>query len=159
MAMSTIESINLIYRDPNVRGGRPCIVGSDLRVLDIVISKIFAERTPDDLAQDYDLTMAEVHAALAYYYCNKDEIDSEIRDDFKRSDELARQGHCQPKTSLSSRLRPFMQDEDFRSAISEAILASNEKRSALIMALFAKMHAIELGAQEAIVEQARDSSE
>ena len=66
-AMSTIESINLIYRDPNVRGGRPCIVGTSLRVLDIVISKIFFERTPDELAQDYDLSMAEVYAALAYY--------------------------------------------------------------------------------------------
>ena len=90
--METIESINLIYRDPAVRGGRPCIVGTDLRILDIIISKIFAERTPDELAQDYDLSMAEVHAALAYYYCNKDEIDSDIRDDFKRSDELTRQG-------------------------------------------------------------------
>lgn len=90
--MSTIESINLIYRDPDVRGGRPCVVGTDLRVLDIVISKIFSERTPDELAQDYDLSMAEVHAALAYYYCNKDEIDSDILDDFKRSEEWARQG-------------------------------------------------------------------
>lgn len=90
--MSTIENINLIYRDPDVRGGRPCIVGTDLRVLDIVISKIFSERTPDELAQDYDLSMAEVHAALAYYFCNKDEIDSDIRDDFKRSEELARAG-------------------------------------------------------------------
>ena len=90
--MSTTESINLIYRNPDVRGGRPCIVGTDLRVLDIVISKIFAERTPDQLAEDYALSMAEVHAALAYYYCNKDEIDSDIREDFKRSDELTRQG-------------------------------------------------------------------
>ena len=90
--MSTIESINLIYRDPKVRGGRPCIVDTDLRVLDIVISKIFSERTPDELAQDYDLSMAEVHASLAYYYCNKDEIDSDICDDFKRSEELAQIG-------------------------------------------------------------------
>ncbi|MCE2473101.1 MAG: DUF433 domain-containing protein, partial [Anaerolineae bacterium] len=30
--MKTIESINLIYRDPDVRGGRPCIVGTGLRV-------------------------------------------------------------------------------------------------------------------------------
>ena len=92
MAMSTIESINLIYRDTNVRGGRPCIVGTDLRVLDIIISKIFSERTPDELARDYDLSMAEVHAALAYYYGNKDEIDADIREDVRRSDELAREG-------------------------------------------------------------------
>ncbi|MCY3779650.1 MAG: DUF433 domain-containing protein [Chloroflexi bacterium] len=101
--MSTIESINLIYRDPDVRGGRPCIVGTDLRVLDIVISKIFSERTPDQLAEDYALSMAEVYAALAYYHCNKAEIDEDIRDDFKRSDELARQG-------LSPIERPVYED-------------------------------------------------
>ncbi len=90
--MNTIESINLIYRDPEVRGGRPCIVGTDLRVLDIVISKIFAERTPDQLAEDYALSMAEVYAALAYYHCNKAEIDEDIREDFKRSDAIGDKG-------------------------------------------------------------------
>lgn len=114
--MRTIESINLIYRDPDVRGGRPCIVGTDLRVLDIVISKIFSERTPDELAQDYALSMAEVHGALAYYYCNKDEIDSDIRDDFKRSEELARKG-------FSGIERPVYEDvnlEGKRAAIEKA---------------------------------------
>ena len=57
--MNKVESINLIYRNPDVRGGRPCIVGTDLRVLDIIISMIFAERTPDELAEDYALSMAE----------------------------------------------------------------------------------------------------
>lgn len=90
--MSTMESINLIYRDPDVRGGRPCIVGTDLRVLDIIISKIFAERTPDQLAEDYALSMAEVYAALAYYHCNKAEIDEDIREDFKRSDAIGNSG-------------------------------------------------------------------
>lgn len=90
--MNTIESINLIYRNSNVRRGRPCIVGTDLRVLDIVISKIFAERTPDQLAEDYALSMAEVYAALAYYHCNKAEIDEDIREDFKRSDAIGNSG-------------------------------------------------------------------
>ena len=52
--MNTIESIDLIYRNPEVRGGKPCIVGTGLRVIDIVMAMIFAERTPDQLAQDYD---------------------------------------------------------------------------------------------------------
>lgn len=90
--MNKIESINLIYRNPDVRGGRPCIVGTDLRVLDIVISKIFAERTPDQLAEDYALSMAEVYAALAYYHRNKAEIDEDIREDFKRSDAIGNSG-------------------------------------------------------------------
>ncbi len=133
MAMSTIESINLIYRDPNVRGGRPCIVGTDLRVLDIVISKIFAERTPDDLAQDYDLTMAEVHAALAYYYCNKDEIDSDIRDDFKRSDELARQGLNRIKGPLYENVNLELELAAINSAsVSQAAATAREAHSEAI---------------------------
>ena len=36
--------------------------------------------------------MAEAHAALAYYYCNKAEIDKDIREDIRRSDELAKAG-------------------------------------------------------------------
>ena len=90
--MNRIESINLIYRNPEIRGGRPCIVGSDLRVLDIVISMIFSERSPEQLAQDYGLSMAEVHAALAYYHCNKAEIDEDIREDIKRSEAIGNGG-------------------------------------------------------------------
>ncbi len=128
--MNTIESINLIYRNPKIRGGRPCIVGTDLRVLDIVVSKVFAERTPDELAEDYDLSMAEVHAALAYYYCNKDEIDLDIRDDFKRSDELAQQG-------LSSVERPVYQDmnPDQVQAATASAAAYSQKAATAVKAL------------------------
>ncbi len=90
--MNTIESINLIYRDPEIRGGRPCVVGTDLRVLDIVVAMIFDERNPDQLAQDYALSMAEVHAALSYYHCNKAEIDEDIREDIKRSEAIGKGG-------------------------------------------------------------------
>ena len=105
--MNTIESINLIYRDPDVRGGRPCIVGTDLRVLDIVISKIFAERTPDQLAEDYALSMAEVYAALAYYHCNKAEIDEDIREDFKRSDAIGTAGLSRCRAPFTKTLKRF----------------------------------------------------
>ena len=115
--MNQIESINLIYRNPKVRGGRPCIVGTSLRVIDLAMAMTFAERTPDQLAQDYDLSMAEVHAALAYYYCNKDEIDEDIREDIRRSDELVNEGWEKPG-------KPFFQsvasDPD-QAAIHEAV--------------------------------------
>ena len=157
--MKTIESINLIYRDPEIRGGRPCVVGTGLRVIDIVMAMQFGDRTPDQLASDYDISLAQVHAALAYYYENKAEIDDDIREDIRIGLELAKEGWGRPERSLSSRLRHFMQDEDLRSAISEAVVASNENRPALIKALFAKMEALELGAHEGIIEQAHESSE
>ena len=90
--MDKIESIELIYRNPKIRRGMPCIVGTTLRVLDLAMAMIFAQRTVDELAADYDLPMAKVHAALAYYYCNKEEIDRGIREDIRRSEELMNEG-------------------------------------------------------------------
>lgn len=78
--MLTIESINLITTDPSVRGGRPCVAGTGLRVIDLVMASLFHQRAPGELAADYDLSLAEVHAALAYYYQHKETLDADIRD-------------------------------------------------------------------------------
>ncbi len=76
---ATILSIDLIASDPNVRGGRPCIAGTGVRVLDIAAAMIFHDQTPDDIATAYDLSLAQVYAALAYYYAHKADIDADIR--------------------------------------------------------------------------------
>lgn len=77
--MLTVESIDLITTDPAVRGGRPCIAGTGLRVIDVATASIFHQRSPGEIAADYDISLAEVHAALAYYYQHKDELDADIR--------------------------------------------------------------------------------
>ena len=77
--METVQSINLIATNPKVRSGRPCIVGTGLRVTDVVMATIFHHRTPGEIASDYEVTLAQVHAALAYYYQHKTDIDEDIR--------------------------------------------------------------------------------
>lgn len=77
--METVHSINLIVSNPNVRGGRPCIAGTGLRVIDVAMAMLFHRRTPSEIASDYDLSLAQVHAALAYYYDHKAELDDDIR--------------------------------------------------------------------------------
>ena len=52
--MRAIEKIELIYRDPTVRGGRPCIVGRGLRVMDIVMEQQYGEKDPEKIATLYD---------------------------------------------------------------------------------------------------------
>ena len=77
--MAVAQSINLIATNPEVRGGRPCIAGTGLRVTDVVMATIFHNRTPGEIASDYEITLAQVHAALAYYYQHKTDIDEDIR--------------------------------------------------------------------------------
>lgn len=75
---ATIQSINLISTNPKIRNGRPCIAGTSIEVSVIVIAKIVHGLDPDQIAADYDLSLAQVYAALAYYYENKQAIDASI---------------------------------------------------------------------------------
>lgn len=77
--MDTILSINLISSNPDVRGGRPCIAGTGVRVSDVVMVMLFHTDAPGDIAAWFGLSLAQIHAALAYYYEHKAEIDEDIR--------------------------------------------------------------------------------
>lgn len=66
---------------PGRCGGKPCIVGHRIRVQDIVL---WTEQgmTPDEIASAYpQITLADVHAALAYYFDNTEAINRDIRED------------------------------------------------------------------------------
>jgi len=78
--METTLSINLIATNPDVRGGRPHIIGTTITVADIAIAKIFHRQEPEEIADDYRLTLPQVYAALAYYYEHKAEIDASIQE-------------------------------------------------------------------------------
>lgn len=78
---ATVLMIDSIISDPNIRGGRPIIAGTGIRVSDVAALTVFQQRTPDEIAINYNLSLAQVYAALAYYYTHKPEIDEEIRSD------------------------------------------------------------------------------
>ena len=82
---TTTLAIDLIVSDPQVRGGRPVIAGTGICVSDIAAATVFHQQTPDEIALGYKLSPAQVHAALAYYYQHKAEIDDEIRQRAERS--------------------------------------------------------------------------
>ena len=71
-----------ITKTPGVCGGRACIAGHRIRVMDIVG---WHERAGYTVAQIVDMfpgiSRADVHAALAYYYDNVDEIEGDFRSD------------------------------------------------------------------------------
>src|SRR4051812_28738517 len=95
--MATVLHIDDIVSDPNIRGGRPIIAGTTLRVSDIATWHIWDKQTPEELAVNFRLRMDQVHAALSYYYAHQPEIDEEIRSNAAESEkylkELRQQGH------------------------------------------------------------------
>jgi uncharacterized protein (DUF433 family) len=71
--------IEFVISDPEIRGGQPIIAGTTLRVSDLASWHTLAGLTPEQLASQFDLDLARVHAALAYYYHHKAAVDAEIR--------------------------------------------------------------------------------
>ena len=80
--MQTVLAIDLITADPNIRGGRPCIAGTGLRVADVALAHAVHNRTTDEIAADYEISLAQVYAALSYYYEHKTELDEDIRQQY-----------------------------------------------------------------------------
>ncbi len=98
--MDTLLSINLIATNPQIRGGRPYILGTSLTVADIVTAKIYQLLDADGVADYYEIPLQQVHAALAYYYEHKAEIDQDVQ----RSRELA---HEMREKRVGSRHKPL----------------------------------------------------
>lgn len=86
--MVTVLPIDVIVSDPKIRGGRPVISGTGIRVSDIVAYHIFDKQTPEELAAGFKLTLGQIHAALAYYYMHESEIDEEMRANAEDSEVL-----------------------------------------------------------------------
>lgn len=66
-----------IARDPEVRGGKPCIEGTRLAVVDIALLHMRGYQ-PEEMLNYYmrPLTLVQVHSALAYYFDHREEIES-----------------------------------------------------------------------------------
>jgi uncharacterized protein (DUF433 family) len=85
---------------PGIGGGRPRIAGRRIKVKNIVIAHERMGWSVDQIAEEYDLTLAEIYAALAYYFDQRPEIDADIRKD----DEFAEQMRKQSPSKLAKKL-------------------------------------------------------
>lgn len=120
--MKTIESINLIWRRPGCRRGRPTVIGRGLKVKRIVIDHQFGEGnpSPEEIADRYVATPAQVYAALAYYHLHKAEIDADIAEDFRFNELLKSVG---PEVAVASRV---LKEEPEESSIESLALISRD---------------------------------
>jgi uncharacterized protein (DUF433 family) len=75
--MTNPTGVKHIVSDPEVFGGKPCIEGHRISVHDVAAWH-HQGIEPESIAEDFDLTQAEVYAALAYYYDHQAEIDRDL---------------------------------------------------------------------------------
>lgn len=66
-----------IVRDPDHSNGAPTIEGTGIRVIDIAKGYEHSGYDPDEITGLYpDLSLTDVHTALAYYYEHIEELRS-----------------------------------------------------------------------------------
>ena len=77
-----------ITSHPFIRGGRPCIADTGLRVTDIVTSLTYQSLGPAEIADYYEIDLAKVEDALSYYAQHKDYVDTDIKLDIEIHERL-----------------------------------------------------------------------
>ncbi len=85
---NTIQALDQIAINSQVRNGRPFIVGTTITVADIAVAKVFTMMEAEEIADHYRLTLPQVYSALAFYYDHKAEIDQSIEDRRRLADEM-----------------------------------------------------------------------
>ena len=64
---------------PGVMGGKPRIAGRRITVEDVAVWHERMGLSVKEIAAEYGLTPGDVHAALAYYFDHREEIDEAMR--------------------------------------------------------------------------------
>ena len=81
-----------IAKTPGVCGGKACIAGHRIRVMDIVGLHERSGLSPDEIVDQFpSITLPDVYAALTYYFDHKDEIDGDFREAREVADRMRAQ--------------------------------------------------------------------
>lgn len=76
--VAIVDIGSLIVRTPDIAGNRPCIAGTRMTIQSIVMD-FQAGLSAQDIVTEYPfLSLAQVYAALAYYYANQEAMEEEI---------------------------------------------------------------------------------
>ena len=94
---------------PGRCGGKPCIAGTRIRVWDIHVWHDLRGRSPGEIVADFpQMTLADVHAALAYYHDHREELSRQMEE----AEERARLLQAESGPSLLSRVHGENADDD-----------------------------------------------
>lgn len=88
MTANLVHAIDQIASNPQIRNGRPFILGTTITVADIAVAKVCRMMDAEEIAEYYRLNLPQVYAALAYYYDHKIEIDQSLEDRRRLAEEM-----------------------------------------------------------------------
>ena len=81
----------------------PMIAGTTMKVVELVLDHLAYGWSPEELHfQHPELTLGQIHSALAYYWDHKAELDEDIERRFQVVDQLQQ---TKSSTSLAERLK------------------------------------------------------
>src|SRR5438874_2338173 len=101
MSQTRIEHI---VSKPAVCGGKPCIAGTRIRVQDVYVWHELQGLSADEIVSRFEqLTMADVYAALAYYWNHRDEIQSQMHEEDEIVEQMKQQYLSPRKQKLAEK--------------------------------------------------------
>ena len=92
-----------VTQTPGVRGGKPRIAGRRITVQNIVLWHERLGINADEIAAEHDLTLADIHAALAYYFDHRQELDQAIEQSEAFVEALRQKQPSKLRTKLEER--------------------------------------------------------
>ena len=88
---SAVEVGSPVDRDPAIRAGRPNIAGTGVAVMRVAAWYKMG-LSPEEIATQYGhLSLAQVHAARAYYHANPEEIEADLGDEEAFAEKVERE--------------------------------------------------------------------
>lgn len=90
MTQTPISIDSLIETTPGFREGRPCLAGTGVTVHTVAALYNAGHEAHGILEQFPHLDLPRIHAALAYYLANKEQVDADIADDIRWAERMAR---------------------------------------------------------------------
>lgn len=86
-----IELQSLIESAEGIAGGRPCLAGTGMPVVQIAIHYRAGESASRILRRYPHLDLQRIHAAIAFYLANRDAMDAEIEADEREFEKARRE--------------------------------------------------------------------
>lgn len=109
MSNTTTFAIDYIVSSPDIVGGKPRIEGSRISVPLIVDLYVRQGIGVEQIASAYEITPAQIHAALAYYYDHQIDVDQMlVEEDQFEADHVDRQRQAEMRALATTRLREYL---------------------------------------------------